>query len=142
VLATIESSDGRSRMNVELRVAYERLLALVRMQTTESRELILQFWTILAEKSPDLSKLSRVGLSIHGALLATAETFQELSKVAPQNAGVMRMHADFLLELANDPKKGLELLQVQTACRRRYRYSRGSCAARSSYLRCDRPSQP
>jgi PAS domain S-box-containing protein len=99
-----------NKMTVERRMELEDLLELSRVQVDTTRTMVLAFWEALAQKRPDLSKLQHTGLNINNALADTDATFKRLMTLAPQSANVMRAYADFLLELSNDPKRGVELL--------------------------------
>jgi PAS domain-containing protein len=110
--AIAEDETTRStKMTVEKRMAYERLLATARIQVMAARNLVFSFWNTLSEKSPDLTRMQNIGLTINAALAAADTTFKELMTLAPQSTTVMRTYAEFLLELANDPKAGLGYLQ-------------------------------
>lgn len=98
------------KMTVERRMRFEQLLSRSRVEVIAARQLVFNFWSNLSEKSPDLAKLSVVGVQINKALASTNDIFKELLELAPQSASVMRQYAEYLLELANDPRKAQELL--------------------------------
>lgn len=105
-----DRSAGSSKMTVEKRMRFEMLLSKAREQVGKCRGLVASFWACLGDKMPDLARLSDLGVQINGMLHETDATFKELLALAPQSAAVMRQYADFLLELANDPRKAVELL--------------------------------
>lgn len=110
MIQQVEEASGRAKMSVDRRVTFERLLNSSRLMVMQCRQLILGFWTALAEKRPDLTRMQGLGAQINSMLAETDMTFRSLLELAPQSAPVMRQYADFLLELANDPRKAMELL--------------------------------
>jgi PAS domain-containing protein len=100
-----------TKMTVEKRMTYERLLANARIQVMAARNLVFSFWNTLSEKSPDLTRMQNIGLNINVALSGADSVFKELLVLAPQSVTAMRAYAEFLLELANDPNKAIQLLQ-------------------------------
>jgi len=106
----VASDTADQSMTIERRMQYERLQELSRAQVIDLRNLVLNFWAELSNKNPDLHRTQQVGLSINRVMADCHETFKELLFLAPQSTLVMRAYADFLLELSNDPKKALELL--------------------------------
>jgi len=109
-IRTLELAGGQKTMTVERRMQFERLQELSRAQVADVRNLVLSFWTELSNKHPDLQRVQNVGTTINIAIADTQDTFKELLELAPQSASVMRAYADFLLELANDPSRAVELL--------------------------------
>jgi len=89
---------------------FEELQDTAAHQTLVARSLVLQFWTALQDRSPDLSRLTAVGDRVNAALADAQATYGHLLEMAPQSAPVMRAYAGFLLELANDPRRAAELL--------------------------------
>jgi len=102
--------NGAQRMTVSRRLEQERLMWQSRKQVAEARSLMIQFWSALAEKSPSLVRLSRVGDDINTTLASCGTTFRRMLEMAPQSTTVLRSYADYLLELANDPRRAMELL--------------------------------
>lgn len=105
-----EQSDGASKMNVERRLRFEKMQSSSRSCVIIARSNVLNFWSELSNKHPDLQKMKGLGLAINSSLYSANQTFKELLELAPQNATIMRSYADFLLELSNDPRKAQELL--------------------------------
>jgi len=101
---------GIQAMTIERRMQFERLQELSQIQVADVRNLVLNFWTELSNKHPDLLRVQQVGTTINQMIADTRETFKELLNLAPQSSSVMRSYADFLLELANDPSRATELL--------------------------------
>lgn len=101
---------GSMTMTVDRRMMFERLSNLSRAQVADVRLLVLSFWTELSLKCADLQRVQDIGTAINKAIGETHLTFKELLGLAPQSTSVLRLYADFLLELATDPSKAAELL--------------------------------
>lgn len=97
-------------ITVDRRMQYERLVQLSRVQVSDTRLSVHSFWSELASKHPDLQRVQAIGTAINKGIAEAQESFRELLILAPQSASVIRQYADFLLELANDPTRGMELL--------------------------------
>jgi PAS domain S-box-containing protein len=122
------------RMTVIKRMQFEELQEVCNNQIMAARALILQFWSILQEKSPDFEKLSVIGSKITLQLRNTQDSLVKLLDMAPQSASVMRLYANFLLELANDPKKAAELLADADQIEDEQSRNHGAATAESDIL--------
>ena len=106
----VTSATASSKMTVFKRMRFEHLQTQTRQRCLKGHQLITTFWLHLCDKQPDLPKLQSLGRRIIALINETQAMYRELSELAPSNIGVMRSYANFLLEIANDPKRGNELL--------------------------------
>lgn len=105
-----ETDTTTARMTVQKRIELEELTQLSRHQVNTTRTLVLGFWESLSARHPDLAKLQATGISINKALAETDVTFKRLMVLAPQSPSLLRAYAEYLLELANDSRRGMELI--------------------------------
>ena len=96
-LAQEGNTTTGTKLTVERRVEFESLLSQSRSRVAHLRTLLLQFFSILGERTPNLTSLQEVGLRINTAMTATDATFKQLLALCPQSASVMRAYAEFLL---------------------------------------------
>lgn len=114
VLATDAQRSGgvgaAPKMTVQRRMHFEELLAETHASVALSRTRILTFWSELCERHPDLARVAAAGEAINESLKGTRAQFEALLELSPNSASVMREYAGWLLEQANDPLRGEELL--------------------------------
>jgi len=114
-LALMDEEEGASntvRTSVVRRLQFDTLFSEVDEISMHARRAILDFWTEACEKRPDMTTLANLGTDIIASIRRGEAIFRQLLDMAPQSTLVMRSYADFLLEISNDPKKALELLQA------------------------------
>jgi PAS domain S-box-containing protein len=107
-----EAATNTVRTSVIRRLQFDRLQTEAEGLSMKARSMTLDYWTECCEKRPDMDRLQTIGTDIIGTLRACDNVFTQLQDLAPQSAAVMRAYADYLLDIANDPRKALELLQT------------------------------
>jgi len=111
----IEVKSNTVKTSVVRRLQFDALLNESEELCLRTRGLMLDYWTEACEHTPDMSRLQSIGIDIILHIRRVENIFIQLTELAPQSTTVMRAYADFLLEIANNPKKGLELLQSAEA---------------------------
>lgn len=109
-LALAAERQASDRMTVEKRIQFEEQTDRAEELQSRARGLILQFWSVLQDRAPDLHRLTRCGAEVNLSIAQCNTAYEQLLAMAPQSATVMRRYGSFLLELANDPRRGQELL--------------------------------
>jgi len=103
-----EEARTASRMTVVKRLRLDGMLARARVQMAGTRALLLQYWSDLQERSPDLARVEAAGTAIMASIAATRKGFEAMLELAPQAPSLRRHYAAFLSELANDPRRAAE----------------------------------
>ncbi|RYY38986.1 PAS domain S-box protein, partial [archaeon] len=103
-----ESTD--SKMTVAKRVEFELIQQQNQKLTLRVHVLVSDLWTVLQDKNPNLDRLSSLGLQINRLTSTIQGSHDKLLSMAPQSISVMREAARFFIEVANDPRRGRELL--------------------------------
>lgn len=107
-----EAANNSVRTSVIRRLQFDRLAVESENLCMRARQLISEFWAESCERNPDMARMSTVGTGIIVAIRQGDNVFRQLMELAPQSAAVMRSYADFLLEISNNPRKAIELLQA------------------------------
>lgn len=114
-IALMDEEEGASntvRTSVVRRLQFDTLFSEVDEISMHTRRSILDFWNEACEKRPDMTTLENFGTDIIASIRRGEAIFRQLLEMAPQSTLVLRSYADFLLEISNDPRKALELLQL------------------------------
>jgi PAS domain S-box-containing protein len=110
VLEEEEASSNTVKTSVVRRLQFDSLLAEASRVAMKSRHLALAFWTEACEKRPDMGRMQATGAELIASIAQGDNVYRQLLAMAPQSTSVMRAYADFLLEIANSPKRAIELL--------------------------------
>lgn len=71
----------------------------------------LAFWDVLLSSQPELIRMNDLAESINTTMISAYDAFRRLMRLSGGNSiPVLRMYASFLLNIANEPDHGLELL--------------------------------
>ena len=98
-----ENAGVRGSMTVETRLYFDAMQEHAAQRVNACRSLILNFFSQLCERTPDLASLQRKGAAIYDATRETEAVFKELLQIVPTSVPVMRAYAEFLLDVANNP---------------------------------------
>jgi hypothetical protein len=101
---------ARGRMTVETRLYFDAMQAFAEQRVSYCRSLLLSFWSQLCDRTPDLQSLQRKGRQIFETCRATEAVFKELLAIVPTSVPVMRLYAEYLIDVANNAKLAEELM--------------------------------
>ncbi|KNE66443.1 PAS domain S-box protein [Allomyces macrogynus ATCC 38327] len=90
-------------------IAYEQFLSLA---TRYERRVTLnqtRFWAELLRKSVDIARLHKLAAAISKEITITQDNYVRVLKLNPNSPQVLRVYANFLIEVLNDVKLGREL---------------------------------
>ncbi|KAJ3354708.1 hypothetical protein GGF32_002387 [Allomyces javanicus] len=90
-------------------IAYEQFLSLA---TRYERRVTLnqtRFWAELLRKSVDIARLHKLAAAISNEITITQDNYVRVLKLNPNSPQVLRVYANFLIEVLNDVKLGREL---------------------------------
>ncbi len=107
-----EAASNTVRTSVLRRMQFDTLQIESDRLCMRGRMLSLDFWSECCEKRPDMVRMQNIGIDVIATIRRCDNVYKQLLELSPQSAAVMRAYAEFLLELANDPRKALDLLQL------------------------------
>jgi PAS domain S-box-containing protein len=110
--ATHESfSGGGGNSDILQYIQMQKTMADAKKYDEQAVRHTLSFWDILLTSQPDLNRMNDLAELINSSMLSAMSAFKLMMRLSGGNSiAVLRMYAGFLLDVANEPTYGHELL--------------------------------
>ncbi len=92
------------------KLAFEASLKKLQSQITKSAQMHFEFWSLLREDRPDMSKINDCGSSINISVSHIDQLWNSIQKLSSNNPKALRVYAKFQIEILNDKEAGLDMI--------------------------------
>ena len=105
-----DTAAEQGHMNVLTRVAFDKHMKDALNSGALARKHLVQFWTELKSKMPDLGRLYELGGTLNDSISKTESAFSSLLSINRRNVDVLRKYAGFVADVLNHPSRAQLLL--------------------------------
>lgn len=114
-MSEADANSSSDRMTVMQRVHFEKLKTDAIQSSIHAREHQVAFWAELLERHPDITKVMSIGTSIATDTSRAEAAFKHLLHINDRSVYVLRLFAQFLMEVTNDVNNAHRYLEEADA---------------------------
>ena len=105
------SSAEAGSMDIIAKFAFDSTLRQIESEMKRSAQLHFDFWLSLKGESPDISRMSDIGLKINKSIVQIEEQWNYIQKINSNSPRALKIYSRFLNSIMNDKDRAQEYLQ-------------------------------
>ncbi|CAD8052528.1 unnamed protein product [Paramecium sonneborni] len=107
----LNSGDGYGNFDLGNELQFQNNYKTLQRYIERSSLLHMDFWSLLQEDFPDLSKLNELGQKINNSIVQIEDLWKKMQKQSTNLAKALRLYGKFQIEVLQDKEQGEELLE-------------------------------
>ncbi|CAD8043447.1 unnamed protein product [Paramecium primaurelia] len=107
----LNSNEGYGSFDIGNELQFQNNYKTLQRYIERSSLLHMDFWSLLQEDFPDLSKLNELGQKINNSIVQIEDLWKKMQKQSTNLTKALRLYGKFQIEVLQDKEQGEELLE-------------------------------